>query len=166
MQVASEKGVAMVVSLMMLIVILILGLSALRISLNSERTTGYATDRHIAFQAAEAALREIEDRVAVDKPVSPNACGISTGASGIPIAICPAPAAGINPRWVAVIPAEWANATPIGQLTPTYLVEHLGSTFACNTNAGQQGCTRYRITVRAGDAPRSQVTLQSIYLTD
>jgi type IV pilus assembly protein PilX len=166
MQVSSEKGVALVVSLMMLIVILILGLSALRISLNSERTTGYATDRHIAFQAAEAALRELEDRVANEKPIAPNVCGISTGASGNPIAICPTPVVSAAPRWVVVNPAEWANATPVGQLTPTYLVEHLGSTFDCNANAGQQGCSQYRITVRAGNAPRSQVTLQSIYLTD
>ncbi len=57
---ARQSGFSLIVSLMMLIVIIILGLSASQISINEERAARNDRDRQIAFQAAEAALKEAE----------------------------------------------------------------------------------------------------------
>jgi Tfp pilus assembly protein PilX len=53
------------------------------------------------------------------------------------------------------------------QIAPLYLIEHLGSQFACDTTAqAAQTCRQYRITARAGGGQRAEVMLQSLYLTD
>lgn len=132
---------------------------------------GYAQDRQLAFQAAEAALREIEERLAQDKPVALPGCGFVPSLTGPGFSICPAPVASAVPRWIQPVAAEWGNASPVGavgaQITPTYLLEHLGSNFACDTtpNAAQD-CSQYRLTVRAGGGSRAEVMLQSVYLSD
>lgn len=55
----SERG-AMIVTLILLMLVLMLGLAAGQASLQSLKTAGYERDREIAFQAAEAALRDAE----------------------------------------------------------------------------------------------------------
>lgn len=165
------QGAALVASLMMLAVILVLGLASMRLATTEERMAGYAQDRQLAFQAAEAALRELEDRVAQDRPVAPAACGSAPSLTGPAFRICPAPAASALPRWIQPAAAEWGDASPVGpagaQLTPRYLLEHLGSQFACDPTPGAaQDCSQYRITVRAGGGPRAEVMLQSLYLSD
>ncbi len=165
------RGAALVVSLMMLVVILVLGLGALRLATTEERMAGYAQDRQLAFQAAEAALRELEGRVAQEKPVAPASCGNAPSLTGPSFRICPAPAASALPRWIQPVPGDWGDASPVGpagaQITPRYLLEHLGSTFACDSTPGAAlDCSQYRITVRAGGGTRAEVMLQSVYLSD
>lgn len=166
-----ERGVALVVALVMLTVILILGLSALRLTAQEERMTGYLLDRQLTFQAAEAALSEIENRVANFTPVPGAQCAPLPAEPGTVVQTCPAPAASAPARWVAINPAEWGRASPVGpanaQITPLYLVEYLGGNFPCASGTtAPQTCSQYRITVRAGGAPRAEVMLQSIYLAD
>jgi type IV pilus assembly protein PilX len=55
-----ERGFSLIVSLMMLIVIIILGVSGAQMSVNEERGSRNDRDRQIAFQAAEAALKDAE----------------------------------------------------------------------------------------------------------
>ena len=55
-----QDGVSLVVSLLMLIVVMLLGLSATQIALQSEKASRNDRDRQIAFQAAEAALLDAE----------------------------------------------------------------------------------------------------------
>ncbi len=166
-----QQGVALVVALVMLTVILILGLSALRLTTQEQRMTGYLLDRQLAFQAAEAALVEIENRVANFTPVPGAQCAPLPAEPGAVLQTCPAPSASAPARWVAINAAEWGRATPVGasgaQIIPLYLVEYLGSNFPCSTGTtAPQTCGQYRITVRAGGAPRAEVMLQSLYLTD
>ncbi len=166
-----SRGAALVVALMMLVVILVLGLGALRLATTEERMAGYTQDRQLAFQAAEAALRELEDRVAQEKPVAPASCGSVSSLTGPSFRICPAPAASAVPRWIQPVAADWGDASPVGpvgiQITPRYLLEHLGSTFACDsTPDAALDCSQYRITVRAGGGTRAEVMLQSVYLSD
>lgn len=165
------RGAALVISLMMLAVILVLGLASMRLATTEERMAGYTQDRQLAFQAAEAALRELEDRVAQDKPVAPSACGSAPSLTGPAFRICPAPAPSSLPRWMQPAADEWGEASPVGpagaQITPRYLLEHLGSQFACDSAPGAaQDCSQYRITVRAGGGSRAEVMLQSLYLSD
>lgn len=56
----SQRGVSLVVSLIFLVILTLLGLTAMRVATMEERMSGNARDRNIAFQAAEAALRDAE----------------------------------------------------------------------------------------------------------
>jgi len=164
-------GVALVVALMMLVVMLVLGLTALRLSTAQERMTGYTLDRQLAFQAAEAALREIEARIENERPNAGTDCTASATATAETLRVCPAPVASAAARWVSINAVQWGQATPVGpagaQITPTYLIEHLGNEFACDASASTTpNCRQYRITVRAGGGARAEVMLQSVYLTD
>ena len=55
-----QGGFSLIVSLMMLIVIIILGISGSQMAINEERGSRADRDRQIAFQAAEAALKDAE----------------------------------------------------------------------------------------------------------
>jgi type IV pilus assembly protein PilX len=57
---ARQRGFSLIVSLMMLIVIIILGISGSQMAINEERGSRNDRDRQIAFQAAEAALKDAE----------------------------------------------------------------------------------------------------------
>lgn len=55
-----ERGAALVTVLFIVLALLIVGVSAARTALNAERASRSERDRHIAFQAAEAALADGE----------------------------------------------------------------------------------------------------------
>lgn len=57
---SSEGGFILVTVLVLLFVLALLGTSGIRTSLLEERMSGNARDRSIAFEAAEAALRDAE----------------------------------------------------------------------------------------------------------
>jgi type IV pilus assembly protein PilX len=59
-QVSKQRGVSLIVSLILLVVISILGLSAAQIAIQEEKASRNNSDRQIAFQAAEAALVDAE----------------------------------------------------------------------------------------------------------
>ncbi len=56
----AQRGFSLIVALMMLIVIIILGVSASQMAINEERGARNDRDRQLAFQAAEAALKDAE----------------------------------------------------------------------------------------------------------
>src|SRR5689334_20227370 len=56
-----QRGVALLVALMFLIVLTLLGLAALRTTTLEERMAGGSRDYNTALQAAEAALRDAEN---------------------------------------------------------------------------------------------------------
>jgi type IV pilus assembly protein PilX len=56
----AERGASLIVSLLMLVAVLLLGISAARIALMGEKASRNDRDRQIAFQAAEAALLDAE----------------------------------------------------------------------------------------------------------
>jgi type IV pilus assembly protein PilX len=59
----SQHGAALIIALLILIVLLMLGIAAIHIGLQSERMSRNRHDRQTALQAAEAALREGEYEV-------------------------------------------------------------------------------------------------------
>lgn len=165
-----HRGVALPVALVMLAVILVLGLAAVRMTASEERMAAYSQDRAIAFQAAEAALSEAEERVELIKPM-PAQCADFVAAQ-ISLRACP-PAQGIDsPRWQNVQSADWFQMAVAGVggavVGSRVLIEYLGGDFACDVTqpATQLTCRRYRITANAGGNGRADVTLQSIYATD
>lgn len=56
----NQAGAALVVVLMLLIIITLLGLASMRGALMQERMAGHTQGRAVAFQAAEAGLRQAE----------------------------------------------------------------------------------------------------------
>jgi type IV pilus assembly protein PilX len=57
---AAQRGAALVISLILLLVMSLIGVTAMQSATMQERMAGNTRDRHLAFQAAEAALREAE----------------------------------------------------------------------------------------------------------
>lgn len=163
---AKQRGVALVIVLVMLLVMTLLALAGLRGTLMEERMSAGSYDRSLSFQAAEAALREGEASV-----IDGTRC--SSGA-------CPRPAAGAADIWVTdpacTNAALWTPITAaLAPHTPptVYAIELLGPAPPPNQpGCGLDGDTScmvdfYRITACSGDPAngRAQTILQSNFYT-
>lgn len=60
-----QQGVVLIVSLMLLVVITLLGISGMRNTTLDERMAGNMRDLQLAFYSAESALREAEQQIKV-----------------------------------------------------------------------------------------------------
>ena len=154
--------------LILLLVVAVIGLASLRGTLLEERMSASVRDRGLAFQAAEAALREGE-LLAATKPALPS--------SGCAKGLCAKPAPKAAPVWED--DTVWASAqdsvvTLGGQtVKPKFIVDLLANNVppraSCTTKnvIGEGGCSgtesRYRITALSRADGRAEVMLQSIY---
>lgn len=59
-----QRGAALVVALLMLLVMTVLGIAAMQVTRMEERMAGNSRDVNLAFQGAEAGLRDSETRIA------------------------------------------------------------------------------------------------------
>ena len=168
----AQRGVALVIGLILLVVMTLFGLLVVRNISGDERMAGYTYDRALALQGAEAALRQAEALVETIKPQPTSGCSDFT-VSPDTVRVCAAPAATDTPRWLVISFTCLFSASAVSSgslpVTPTYFVEYLGDAFPCSTNpdCSSQPCTclRYRVTARVGEAGRAQVMLQSVYAT-
>ncbi|MFM7330682.1 MAG: PilX N-terminal domain-containing pilus assembly protein [Brachymonas sp.] len=168
---SSQAGVALIVSLIMLALMSIVGIAGVRSVTGQERMVNQVYDRTVAFQAAEAALREIEIRIETSGQLEPlPSTGCSLTGTSPQIMMCGAVNTTV-PRWQSTSFADWADATVVGTsttaVTPQYFVEYLGNSFPCTLDSADDStCKRYRITARATPgSERARVVLQSIYAT-
>lgn len=163
-----ERGAALIVALILLAVMTILGLAVLRSTLLDERMSGGLFDRGMAFQSAEAGLREGENRVAGGGAVFPNAgC-----AAGLCAQIDRTTTPNAPERWndpaFAWQPATFAAAGTL-EVPPQYFIELMGPASnwpGCDQEVPMHpNCMtpRYRISSRSAAAGRSQVILQTNY---
>jgi len=183
-----ERGVVLLVALVMLLLVTVLGLASVRMLTLEERMAANSFDRNLAFQAAETALREGEAQADFQSLAAngPNAgfpslamvCNnLNNGACAN--GLCSPPHADCNAaRWENASFTGWRNATttvsPLATGTPQFFVEHLGSNFACDPQNPtlNLSCERYRITARSHDPAaaaaqgRAAVVLQSIYAAE
>jgi type IV pilus assembly protein PilX len=163
-----QRGVALLVVLMLLLIMTLLGLASLRGSIMEERMSANLFDRGLMFQAAEAALRQGEDFAATTKPAQYDAACTN--------GLCTAPSTTADVtlvnRWLLPNPPYKAASTVSSgtlTVTPGYFIEFMGSAPnwpGCDReNPIQAGCLgpRYRVTARATAAGRSQVILQSSF---
>lgn len=58
-----QRGAALIVALLMLLVMTVLGVAAMGVTRMEERMAGNTRDIDVAFQAAEAGLRDSEERI-------------------------------------------------------------------------------------------------------
>lgn len=74
-------GAALVTALFVLIAVLIVAVSAATAALNAEKSARNERDRHIALQAAEAALADAERDIQALDPASPRAAMFAPGSA-------------------------------------------------------------------------------------
>jgi type IV pilus assembly protein PilX len=161
----AQRGIALVVALILLVIMTLLGLGAMRSVTLEEKMSANTFDRSLSFQAAESTLREAEALLNVATPPTPAA------GSACVAGICGAPAVGSTPRWTDAAFAGWQSGAAVANgsitITPQYFVEYLGNTFQCSTTPPIFfTCRRYRVSVRSNaGADRAAVVLQTMYAT-
>lgn len=166
-----QRGMTLVMALVMMIAVLLIGMSAAELAWQGEKASRAQRDRHVAFQAAEAALDDAEKDIRSAVPDASR--GLLTRAQG-----------DAAPAWqvVDVSRAEdgGAGSVAYGSLTgaametgqgflpfkrPRYIVERIecrqpGDDAA--TGAAPHYC--YRVTaIGFGAQPQTQVVLQSVF---
>ena len=167
-----QRGIALITSLILLVVMTLLGLAAIRGITQEERMAGHSYSRSLDFQASESALRTVEELVKTNKPTPASGCPTASG-----LLSCAPPVATDTPRWLETDTTKfnsWTNLNAVGSgtlaVTPHYFVEYIGNTFPCQATdlINNLDCKRYRITVRSSDGAngKTSVMLQSMYATD
>jgi type IV pilus assembly protein PilX len=188
-----QRGIALVVSLVMLILVLLLGVSAAQLSLQGEKAARSERDRSVAFLAAEDALKDAEHDI--DGSSDParraafatgdgfaEACGAGAGGSSAGLRVR-APV-GAAPAWQAVDlsgsedgggctsvhGAYTGAAMPTGEgflpfKKPRYLIERM----ECHQPGDDASAAApphycYRVTALGfGARPETEVVLQSVF---
>jgi type IV pilus assembly protein PilX len=177
----SQRGVALVVALILLIVITLVGLAAVRGTIMQQKMASNLYDRQIAFQSAEAAMRAAAQLIASTPGIVARNCQAAS-------VVCLANPFD-DPNLAASSIYTVAVGTGTGQFTagkvaqgqPQYVVENMGNWHDPSTSTGYnqtansaqygaQGTSTtaiyYRITARSGDpatvGDRAVVVLQAM----
>jgi type IV pilus assembly protein PilX len=166
-----QKGAALIVSLVLLTLVALLGVAGVQTIGLEEKMAGHSFDRNLAFQAAEAALREAEARIpallalrAIPDEYTDTTC--QAGVCARPDPVCPE-------RWSDPKFTGWVDATPVTagnlSITPQYFIEVASRATPCETNVIVQDlqgtCTSFRVTARTtSQEGRAQVMLQSVFV--
>jgi type IV pilus assembly protein PilX len=160
-----QRGISLVIGLVLLLIVTLLALGSMRGVVLQARMSGSTHDRSLAFEAAEAALREAERRAATVASTDFPATACSTG-------LCATPALAAAPRWLDDSFAGWQAATaavPADAPAPQAIVEDMGDApnwLGCENEIPRQpNCTtrRYRVSSRSTADGRASVVLQSQY---
>lgn len=130
-----QRGASLVVSLLMLVAVLLLGISAAQIALQGEKSSRNDRDRQIAYQAAEAALMDAEMDIEKspdttksrsvlfsERPVLANfAPGCGAGESNTNLGLCATASPGAQPVWLLIDFTDADSTTtktvPFGKFT-------------------------------------------------
>lgn len=178
---ANQRGVALAVALILLVVVSLVGLAAVRGTILQQKMAGNLHDRQIAFQSAEAAMRAAAALVGANPGIVARNCQAAS-------VVCLA-----NPFDDPGLPAgsihNVDSGTTLGQFDagsmaaapPQYVVENMGNWVDASSstgfnqsanaqNYGAQGSSTtsvyYRITARSGDpavvGDRAVVVLQTM----
>jgi type IV pilus assembly protein PilX len=175
---AGQRGIALVVALILLVVITLVGLAAVRGTIMQQKMTANFYDRQIAFQATEAALRQAE--AAILASTAPTAFSDCSPAGGNVCLANPfdssanTPASAIRPVAVSAFDAGKMAASQ-----PQYVIQYMGNFKVPDADVTQlSNCSGYgtcgslntanfyRVTARSGPADvqdRASVTLQTMY---
>lgn len=174
----NQRGVALIVSLVLLVLATLIGLAAVRTTNLQEHMSANMYDRSLAFQRAESALRAAEVAIVANAGIDELQGVDCRPITGVTCPVIPDNTFnGTSANWVAVDEDHDVNSgkTPG---TPEYFIQFMGtgpaqSSFDLEANAESaaygavtsQGVAFYRVTARssapADAADRSIVVLQS-----
>jgi type IV pilus assembly protein PilX len=174
-----QRGVALAVALILLLVITVVGLAAVNGTLGQQKMSANFYDRELAFQETEAAMREAALAIEANPAAAPSGyfnCAASSGN------VCQS-----NPFTDTNVPPT-SNITSVTNIhfsmaasSPQYIIQYMGnfqvpipSVRQTSCPPGQYGCKTapqtadfYRITARSGDptviSDRAYVVLQSVF---
>jgi type IV pilus assembly protein PilX len=118
----NERGVALVVALVLLIVATMIGLAGIRVSAVQQRLSANMFDRSLAMQASEAALRAAEAAITANPGVGVD-CSPPSGNLCEPIPPSAFSAAGAD--WITV-PAAFVTNPALSASPPQFMVQFLG----------------------------------------
>ncbi|MFZ6750115.1 pilus assembly PilX family protein [Undibacterium sp. Ren11W] len=153
-----DKGVALPVVLIFLVVMMLLGVTAIRNVTLGEKMAGNQRNQQLAFQAAEQALRYCENMVRTDSKWASVIQPVTTGPN----------------NWE--VDANWSNTKSVDILTtakataqglaapPRCMAENVSKTLALDVTetVRDQSIRAFRVTARAtGGADTAVVMLQS-----
>lgn len=181
-RVRGQRGVALVIALILLVVITLVGLAAVGDTLMQNKMASNLYDREVAFQSSEGALRAAQELVTANpKAAYIRDCSIASGNLCLtdPFTDSNFPSNLIQTVQPGTAPGQF-SPSKIASGQPQFAVEYLGeyadpdaSGLNRTANANQYGgggfIRKYKyflITVRSGDPTkvdnRALVTLQSI----
>lgn len=175
---AAQRGMVLIVGLVMVLLITIVGLSAIRGTGLQENMAGNMRDRNIAFQAAESVLREGETVVSPSTPSVNLPAFKCTAGSGACLDLNTAPEKSV----IYMTEAEWDSVAKVSAMEikdvadkPSYLLEELemdiGASAAVEGSAIDVGgmmttgdAKPYRVTAKGyGLSQDAEAILQSAY---
>lgn len=159
-----SRGIALIAVLLLLLIVTLIGLAAMRGTLLQERMSANVQSRALAFQLAEAILREGEARAA-DAPAMPAAGEACVNG------LCPNPGTSVG-YWEDI--DNYRTSTIEGEdMTAGLVIEDMGTgsevSDSCTTSIDvtSAGCSttvrRYQITARVALDNGTEVVLQSRY---
>lgn len=165
----TQKGAVLVTSLLILLVLTVIGITAMQVTRMQERMAGNTRDVSLGFQAAEAALRDAENQL--NDYVTPPALCIAAGDKCDTVY-----ERRTLPNMAEAIPEWWSlTARELGAQgsqqiegvaeDPRYAVEELSDIRNCLEYDGSCGRrTIYQVTARStGASGEADVLLQSTY---
>jgi type IV pilus assembly protein PilX len=174
-----QRGVALIIALVLLVVATLIGLAASRGTLLQERMSGNTFDRSLAFQRAESALRAAEVAISANWQIA-TLNGVDCSPTVLQCPIVPVDAfTNTSANWVDVA----ANYNINDNLTagvPQYQIHLIGTGTAedsfgtssnansanYGSNAGPDNVAFYRVTARSSNpvlsGGRAVVVLQTI----
>ena len=165
--IATQKGSVLIVSMLILLVLTLIGVTAMGTSALEEKMAGNSRDQDIAFQAAEAALKDAE--TFLDGIV---ATGGFTNVNGL-YALGTVPDIQLASTWSAANSRLYSGNLANVATQPRYIIElrptvggnnsiEINSCYGCSTSAPP--VTMFRITARGtGGTDNAVVILQSFY---
>jgi type IV pilus assembly protein PilX len=175
-----QRGVALIIALVLLVIATLIGLSASRGTLLQEKMSSNTYDRSLSFQGAEAALRAAEVAISNNWEIATLNGVDCSPASLLQCRIVPADTfTGTSANWIDVTGIYNVNSTHSAG-TPQYQIHLIGTGTAenslgaqANANSGNYGNNAapdsvafYRVTARSSDPTtttgRAVVVLQTV----
>ncbi|MBO9718324.1 MAG: pilus assembly protein [Pseudoxanthomonas sp.] len=168
-----QSGAALIIVLLLLLVVTLLGLASMRGAIMQERMAANTATRGMAFQVAEAGLRQAEI-LARDATLTFPASGCSAGRCAM-VDPPAAPAWAASGFWASGGGFQSGDAVSIGatSIRPRFVIEDFGQ---AATASGSSSCIDmskpcletstqnvYRITSYAATPNGAEVILQTLY---
>lgn len=162
---AGQRGIALVVALLLLVVITLVGLAAVRGTIMQQKMAANLFDRQVAFQGAEAAIRAATARIASN----PGDIARNCQAGGVFCQGNPFDDPNLDTTKIVSVDTGQFDAGTLAASQPQYVIENMGNWYNPSTstgfgqsanshNYGAQGTSTtavyYRITARSGNPSR------------
>lgn len=172
-----QRGISLIIVLLFLAIMSGLGATAIRTATIEEKMSGNERDRQLAFEAAEAALRDGEREITTLLSSTSGFTAACTAGLCVPSTTATAQWNTVN--WTGALPHVYgsqsgAGAYPVTDVVrpPRYIIELMpdmppipGCTAVLNSRTSCTGGTPYRITaVGWGRRAATQVMLQSQFV--